>query len=244
MLTPCEAYRAMNALVAMRAPVIPVSSRRRPWIRLPSGGRLDLMAPDPWAWTDDDLAARLSRTYRWSGESRWPQPLSVAQHSILVMHLRESASKEPLSVDDLLRELLHDAEEALTGYDCPSPLKHELGRPFADLCERLTAAIEVRYQLPPWIPYKHRLHKIADDTAAAAEALHCVGWSAEEIPSLLGHDVPILKHDPLSSVYGGEPWRPWPLELAQSRFLNTLRTLLATRDRQRTTESPARFASH
>lgn len=46
----------------------------RAWIRLPSGGRLDLINPDPQAWTDEDLAIRLSRTYRWGGESSWTHP--------------------------------------------------------------------------------------------------------------------------------------------------------------------------
>ena len=41
----------------------------RAWILLPSGKQLDLLAPDPWAWTDDDLAIGLSRTYRWAGYS-------------------------------------------------------------------------------------------------------------------------------------------------------------------------------
>jgi len=34
----------------------------RAWILLPSGKQLDLLDPDPWAWTDDDLAIGLSRT--------------------------------------------------------------------------------------------------------------------------------------------------------------------------------------
>ena len=38
----------------------------RAWILLPSGKQLDLLDPDPWAWTDDDLAIGLSRTYRWA----------------------------------------------------------------------------------------------------------------------------------------------------------------------------------
>lgn len=41
----------------------------RAWMRLPSGAHLDLIDPDPGAWTDGDLAARLSRTARWGGES-------------------------------------------------------------------------------------------------------------------------------------------------------------------------------
>ena len=42
----------------------------RAWILLPSGRRLDLLSPDPWAWTDRDLAIGLSRTYRWGRATR------------------------------------------------------------------------------------------------------------------------------------------------------------------------------
>ena len=66
----------------------------RAWILLPSGKQLDLLAPDPWAWTDDDLAIGLSRTYRWAGYSAWDLPLSVAQHSLAVRALRRSQSAE------------------------------------------------------------------------------------------------------------------------------------------------------
>jgi uncharacterized protein len=66
----------------------------RAWILLPSGKQLDLLAPDPWAWTDDDLAIGLSRTYRWAGYSAWDLPLSVAQHSLAVLALRRSQSAE------------------------------------------------------------------------------------------------------------------------------------------------------
>ena len=52
----------------------------RAWVLLPSGRRLDLLNPDPQAWTDHDLAVGLSRTYRWAGYSAWDLPLSVAQH--------------------------------------------------------------------------------------------------------------------------------------------------------------------
>ena len=42
----------------------------RAWILLPSGRRLDLLAPDPASWTDEDLAIGLSRTYRWGGDRK------------------------------------------------------------------------------------------------------------------------------------------------------------------------------
>jgi hypothetical protein len=46
-----------------------IMNAHRAWVLLPSGRRLDLLNPDPWAWTDDDLATGLSRTYRWAGYS-------------------------------------------------------------------------------------------------------------------------------------------------------------------------------
>jgi hypothetical protein len=77
----------------------------RAWILLPSGKQLDLLAPDPWAWTDDDLAIGLSRTYRWAGYSAWDLPLSVAQHSLAVLALRRSRFAErPLPVAEARRE--------------------------------------------------------------------------------------------------------------------------------------------
>lgn len=37
------------------------------WVLLKSGQRLDLLDPRPHAWTDDDIATGLARTYRWAG---------------------------------------------------------------------------------------------------------------------------------------------------------------------------------
>ena len=62
----------------------------RAFVLLKSRRRLDLLNPDPHAWTDDDLAAGLSRTMRWGGASRWEHPLSVAQHSLTVLAIREA----------------------------------------------------------------------------------------------------------------------------------------------------------
>jgi len=85
----------------------------RAWILLPSGRRLDLLAPDPGSWTDEDLAIGLSRTYRWGGYSAWDLPLSVAQHSLTVLALATRAAGRALTPAEALRELLHDGVEAL-----------------------------------------------------------------------------------------------------------------------------------
>jgi len=49
----------------------------------------------------------LSRTCRWGGHSCWEPPLSVAQHSLLVLMLRQQM--QPLTPGEALRELLHAA---------------------------------------------------------------------------------------------------------------------------------------
>ena len=107
----------------------------RAFVLLKSRRRLDLLNPDPHAWTDDDLAAGLSRTMRWSGASRWEHPLSVAQHSLTVLAIREAEGS--LTPGDALRELLHDATEFMLVWDCITPLKAQLGKPFRDLEVRL-----------------------------------------------------------------------------------------------------------
>ena len=125
----------------------------RAWVRLESGRRLNLLQPDPHGWTDRDLAIGLSRTYRWGGHSCWELPLSVAQHSLLVLVLRQKmAPFDPLTRRDALRELLHDADEGMLSFDPISPLKPSLGADYDSLVARLRAAccaaIKVRTVLP------------------------------------------------------------------------------------------------
>jgi hypothetical protein len=133
----------------------------RAWVRLPSGRRLDLLAPTPFDWTDADLALGLARTYRWGGHSIWPgAPLSVAQHSLAVWALRRARAPTGLSRPDQRRELLHDAEEGLLGFDCISPLKPFLGEAFAALEARLRGAVGLGAD-----PCKPRVNKITSKTA-------------------------------------------------------------------------------
>lgn len=197
----------------------------RAWVRLPSGRRLDLIDPDPSAWLDSDLALRLARTYRWGGESSWPLPLSVAQHSLLVLALRRQWSDTPLTPSDALLELLHDAEEGFLGFDCISPLKDVLGLSFRAVSSRLMAAVSERYELRAWSPAAHAVHKRADSVAAASEAVHCIGWPVHEVRDVLGIVHPVLDVDPLADIYGCRPWEPWAADVAAERFLAELDAL-------------------
>ncbi len=148
----------------------------RAWVRLQSGRRLDLLEPDPASWADSDLAIGLSRTYRWGGHSCWELPLSVAQHSLLVLVLRQRLRPvPPLSRAEALRELLHDADEGLLSYDPIAPVKPHLGEDFKALAARMQAAVQARYNIPAWNAESYALHKQADRLAAASEAVHVAG---------------------------------------------------------------------
>ncbi|WP_024881835.1 hypothetical protein [Methylosinus sp. LW3] len=193
----------------------------RAWMLLKSGGRLDLLDPKPDAWTDEDLAIGLSRTYRWGGYSAWDLPLSVAQHSLAVLALREGEGK--LTPRESLRELLHDATEGLVGgFDPIMPLKQHLGEGFARLDRRLQRAVDRRYRLPPWTDESYALHKRADRQAAANEAYHVVGWSRDDIRASLQITLDPHDDDPLPLPPGMSPWEPWPPKLASALFLQRL----------------------
>jgi hypothetical protein len=200
-------------------------SGARAWVRLPSGKRLDLLNPTPFDWEDEDLAIGLARTYRWGGHSAWPLPLSVAQHSLFVLALHRLWTPGPPDPRRELRELLHDADEGLLGFDCISVVKPFLGEAFRDLTGRLEAVVAIRYGLPAWTAQSRTSHKRADRVAAASEAVHVVGWTREEVRRTLRIPFEPVDEDPLAALYDETPWQPWPPELARSRFLAALDNL-------------------
>jgi len=200
----------------------------RAFVRQPSGRHLDLLNPRADGWADADLAIGLSRTYRWGGHSIWPLPLSVAQHSLTVLAISTSLATRPLTPQEQLRELLHDADEALIGgFDPISPIKPILGRGYARLAKRLGAVVFERYQVTPWSSSDRALHKRADRLAAASEAVHVAGWSLDEVTDLLNIGLKPLNSDPLALLYGCAAWEPWPPSVAAQRFLDKLNQLQA-----------------
>lgn len=211
----------------MAKPVQTRHSAQRAWVRLPSGRRIDLHDPTFADVDDTDLSLGLARTFRWGGHSVWPLPMSVAQHSLLVLQIRRSQCK--LDPDAELRELLHDAEEGLLGFDPISPLKPILGEGFLALLDQMQKALFASYGLSWWTQEEKAKHKKADVLAAASEAIHVAGWSREEVRSVLNIQVTPLVDDPLVAVYGGAPWEPWSTDLANTRFLREMQTILKSR---------------
>ena len=206
------------------------------------------VAPDPWAWTDRDLAIGLSRTYRWAGYSAWDLPLSVAQHSLTVLALCRAAPGPRLTDAEALRELLHDAVEALLGgWDPITPLKPDLGDGFARLVARLQAAIEARYTLPPWTAGSHARHKHADRLAAARRPATSPAGAARRCASIWASPSSPPRHDPLPLPNGLRPWEPWPpRKLAEQRFLDALQAAATAAERndaaRPTSNSPGKTA--
>ena len=62
---------------------------QRAFILFRSGHKFNLLDPRPDSWTNEDLAYNLARIPRWAGATKWNRPLSVAQHSLLVLHIVE-----------------------------------------------------------------------------------------------------------------------------------------------------------
>lgn len=197
----------------------------RAWVLLKSGRRLDLLDPHPHAWTDEDMAAGLARTYRWGGHSKWDLPLSVAQHSMTVLRIREMQASRTLTPAERLREVAHDFEEGLLGHDAVAPLKPHLGDGYHRIVARLRQAIDARYDLPAWDRASYAAHKQADDLAAASEAYHVAGWPAEDIRGSLGILIAPLEADPVPSPPGMQAWEPWPPRLAARMVLGLLQEL-------------------
>jgi hypothetical protein len=148
----------------------------------------------------------------------------VAQHSLLVLVLRQQMQPHQwLTAREALRELLHDADEGLLGFDPISPVKPHLGADFDALTGRLREAHAVRYDLPEWSGDDYLLHKRADHLAAASEALHVAGWSREELRETLGIRLTPVMVDPLPTLPGLRSWEPWPPHRAATLFLTKLR---------------------
>jgi hypothetical protein len=150
-----------------------------------SGRRLDLLDPSPLDIEIEDIAHGLSRVARWNGQTVGPHIFSVAQHSLLVEAV--AGEIEPgLDAPQRLAVLLHDAPEYVIG-DMISPFKAVIGESYKAVEARLSAAIHLRFGLPPERPAAWtRLLKRADHIAAFHEATRLAGFAREEAQKFFG----------------------------------------------------------
>ncbi|MCB9993342.1 MAG: HD family hydrolase [Hyphomicrobiaceae bacterium] len=189
---------------------------QRAWQRMLSGRRLDLLNPSPLDVEITDIAHGLARVARWNGQTTGDYAFSVAQHSILVLHIYVALAGETSAKNELYA-LLHDAPEYVMG-DIISPFKAVMGGNYKDIENHLLGAIHARFSLPALRPaVVTRTIKKADKHAAYFEAVHLAGFEVAEAQTLFGRpDLPDFDIDGF-----GELIRPWPTQESQDRFLSS-----------------------
>ena len=162
-----------------------MAKQPRAWQRMLSGRRLDLLDPTPVDIEIEDIAHGLAFVARWNGQTFGDFPYSVAEHSVLVERLFTTANPSA-PVKWQLAALLHDAPEYVIG-DMISPVKAAVGPGYAELDDRLTAAIHLRFGLPAALPMtvKKQIKK-ADKISAWLEATQIAGFSIEEANRFFG----------------------------------------------------------
>ena len=166
------------------------SSRRkidtnRAWQRMLSGRRLDLLDPSPIDIEIIDIAHGLARVSRWNGQTKGNNPMSVAQHSVLVEKIL-TLNAPKMEGRWRLAALLHDSPEYVIG-DMISPFKYALGGIYRDIESRLEAAIHIRFGLPATMPPNvKRAVKRADGMAAWLEATQLAGFSEDDATKIIG----------------------------------------------------------
>ncbi|WP_428672216.1 HD domain-containing protein [Roseibium sp.] len=156
-----------------------------------SGRRLDLLDPTPLDIEIEDIAHGLAFVARWNGQTHGDYAYSVAEHSLLVEELfRRIEPKAPARW--CLAALLHDAPEYVIG-DMISPVKASVGPGYAELDDRLTAAIHLRFGLPATIPQtvKRKIKK-ADKISAWLEATQIAGFQTREADKYFGAPEPAM----------------------------------------------------
>ncbi|PRY93173.1 metal dependent phosphohydrolase [Hasllibacter halocynthiae] len=199
---------------------MPATRAKRParaWQRMLSGRRLDLLDPSPLDVELEDIAHGLAFVARWNGQTSGDWPYSVAEHSLLVEELAVLPDGDPRWP---LAALLHDAPEYVIG-DMISPVKAAVGPGYAEMDARLTAAVHIRFGLPPALPARvKRAIKAADRASAWLEAVRIAGFSEAEASRFFGRPADGLRRRPLV---------PRPPAEVRAAFLARAEALMARR---------------
>jgi uncharacterized protein len=179
-----------------------------------SGRRLDLLDPSPLDIEIEDIALGLSRVARWNGQTMGEHGFSVAQHSLLVLDILETAPRRQCL--NLRRAaLLHDASEFVTA-DLIAPFKAVIGDSYKALENRVQAAVHLRFGLPGQLGDEWQAAiKRADRDAAFHEAVALAGFAEEEARRIFN-----FKRARRTGLLTA-----WPAEEARRRFLKRFRSL-------------------
>lgn len=183
----------------------------RPWQRMLSGRRLNLLEPSAIDIEIEDIAHGLARVARWNGQTTGDHVYSVAQHSLLVLAIAEYLEPER-TIAEKHMALLHDAPEYVIG-DLISPFKALIGEQYKKIENALQEAVHLRFSLPMQAnPSTQKWIKSADKASAYLEARTLAGFTLDEADKLFVK-VPLPK-DKFTSYL-----EPWPTQKVEQEFL-------------------------
>jgi hypothetical protein len=191
----------------------------KPYIQTHSGARFEFPEPDVDQISIFDIAHALSHSCRFTGHTQIFY--SVAEHSVRVAHLAQSAYRSAHKDDEAGAVmvgrwgLLHDASEAYIA-DIASPVKRlpEMAG-YRELEKRIQGIIVATYQLPPDMPTAVR---VADEVLVNTEA-------DELLPG--GRRFP-TDGWPARPVLPGKQGFGWPPSYAEMMFLKAFESLFSS----------------
>lgn len=152
------------------------------WLQTYSGQIFDLDSPRPEMVRLEDIAHGLANLCRFGGQCR--HFYSVAQHCVIgADHLRKIGGS--YGALRALCFLLHDASEAYV-VDVPRPVKKILGLSYANLEDKVQAAILAAFNLAGPFKDNEGIIKVYDNTMLMTERRdlmnHTLPWREEGLP--------------------------------------------------------------
>jgi hypothetical protein len=170
-----------------------------------SGNEVDLRYPQVQTITLADIAHHLAQINRYTGACR--RPLSVAEHSLLVLEIVERVMK--MDLHGRMAALFHDAHEAYT-QDLSTPAKGQVGDAWHNFEGRMQRTVLSAFALHS-ATHKHAVAiKQADLIAQATERAQLLpsGPGISLWPCLV-HVNPVSWVDLMSPERQAMTWQDW-----------------------------------
>lgn len=144
------------------------------WKRLSSGKYVDIGNLQPDDVSIEDVETSLNHIYRFTGHHKDEKPLTVAQHSLLCLHLVELL--EPDEYELQLAVFTHDFAECIIG-DVATPVKKAMGKAWLDFAIPIEQIFEKKFFGRLVDPELHDRVKLYD--AMALDIERRVMWSSQ-----------------------------------------------------------------
>ena len=112
------------------------------WKRLAGGRYVDLNNLTVDDIDIDDINVALNHVYRFNGHYKDNKPLTVAQHTLLCVHIADMIFPEDNEIR--IATIIHDFGETYYG-DIATPVKHAFGEAFKQFAKPIDDAIDQKF---------------------------------------------------------------------------------------------------